>query len=129
MPAKSEYRSMATSSMLQGLPEEIKLNICSQFAIDGVDVSDGFHSLTALRLICRAFAYLPTEKILEVVKQMNRCMLWIGLHSNQSTAHVLGMKRQAEGAEPCVPGGMKLVAVYEASRMLAEWLRCEGIFM
>ncbi|KAF7507774.1 hypothetical protein GJ744_010075 [Endocarpon pusillum] len=39
---------MASSSMLQGLPEETLLNLCSQFAVDGVGVSDGFHSLTAL---------------------------------------------------------------------------------
>lgn len=82
---------MASSSMLQGLPVEIKLNICSQFAIDGVDVSDGFHSLTALRLTCRAFEYLPTEKIIKVVK----------IFLSNETLHALEWIAQQPEYSPC----------------------------
>lgn len=59
---------MSYHSKLQGLPEEIKLNICSQLVFDGDDASEGRYSLAALRLSCKAFAFVPTEKIFQVVK-------------------------------------------------------------
>jgi hypothetical protein len=59
---------MTSSSALQGLPDKIKLNICLNFGLDGSNAWANLHSLTALRLTRRAFAFVPAEKIFEIIK-------------------------------------------------------------
>jgi hypothetical protein len=59
---------MADCSILQNRSDEIKLSICSQLVTEGEDAWQGFYSLTALRLICKAFAFVPNNILFRVVK-------------------------------------------------------------
>lgn len=61
-------RVTAGCSMLERLPEEIKLKICAELETDGPHGWRGLYSLMALRLTCKAFRFLPNEKIFRVVK-------------------------------------------------------------
>lgn len=54
---------MAVDYMLENLPDEIKLKICPKFVVQGHEASTGLCALTALRLTCKAFAFLAAEKI------------------------------------------------------------------
>jgi hypothetical protein len=89
---KSEGSAMADCSILENLSDEIKLSICLQLVTEGGDAWEGFYSLTALRLTCKAFAFLPTSIVSRVVK----------LYPSMDSLHDLQSIALRPGCGPCV---------------------------